>query len=580
MGERKERRLRREAMAAAEREKIAGEAAEGQATAEASERIDAQQASVEINAQQEPVEAAAQPETVEMDAQQAQSEADARENAPRQRPAEAGEAEMQDRGRRRRRRARINLSAAVVLMVIVLILGLIAGLFVGRSVGNRRAEEAEARLAEASAELEALRQAEAEAQSARSAEDDNAAALAALSGEDASPDGDSDMLLGAETFPQDGEGEEASWQDQEVVAEFAGGQLLSGEVLEEYNARLANYVFEGYSEADVSGTLLDEVMRDMVYERVLENHARELGAYDLTAADEQKIAAEAQRSYAEQVEICKSLVRADGMSEMQVEEAAQKYLLESEGVSLETVEAQLRSDWWMDKLFSAMTANVSVSAGDITTAYNEALADQRERFPANPEDFEAAKLSGEVIVYNLPDYREIRMIGLPFESVDALTAADDLALSMAGLDAQADAAQIAEIRAQIDALYAPLEELAGQLQGELASGTGFENLMERYPDSAETCYISADSALWVQTIIDAAMALENPGDTSAAIRTEDGVYLLQYVGDVPSGAVGMREVYDAISAQTQEAARTLAYEAQINAWIDEADAKYYPERLQ
>ena len=76
------------------------------------------------------------------------------------------------------------------------------------------------------------------------------------------------------------------------------------------------------------------------------------------------------------------------------------------------------------------------------------------------------------------------------------------------------------------------------------------------------------------------MALRVPGDVSAAVRTGDGVYLLQYVGDVPEGTVSMNDVYDAISAQTLETAQYMAYENRINSWIEEADAKFYPERLQ
>ena len=76
------------------------------------------------------------------------------------------------------------------------------------------------------------------------------------------------------------------------------------------------------------------------------------------------------------------------------------------------------------------------------------------------------------------------------------------------------------------------------------------------------------------------MALEKPGDVSGVVRTDDGVYILQYIGDVPEGTVSMNEVYDQLSAQTRETARYLAYETQINSWMEEADPKYYPERMQ
>ena len=546
MGERKERRLRREAEAAAERDRIEQEKAAQQADAEE-----------------------AQPEQSDVQENPAEPQGEAeehRENAPR-RTDEAAQP-------RKRRRAKINLQAAVVLLVFALLMGVVLGYVLGRSAGDRRADEAETQLAKLRASLEAQQQ---EAEAVQSAEDANEEALAALAGEAALSDGDSDLLMGTEDLAGDAQGAAPA---DEVVAEFDGGELRSGEVIEEYNARLARYMFEGYSEAEVSDTLLREVMEDMVFERVLESHAKELGVYELSAADEQQIAAEAQQRYEEQLGYCLSLVRTDGMSDAEAEAAAQSYLLESEGVNLESIEAELRAGWWMYKLYGALTADVSVGSGEIMEAYNEALSDQKERFLANAQDYEAAQMSGEVIVYNLPGYRRVRMLGLSFDSFDVMTAVDDLTLQLAALDASADAAQIEELQAQLDAYYAPLEEKAGAVLQPLAAGGDMQSLIRQYGGELEEGCVRADSSLWTQEIIDAAMALEKPGDVSGIVRTGDGVYILQYVEDVPEGTVAMSEVYDALSAQTLETARYLAYEAQINDWMEEAKPKYYPERMQ
>ena len=550
MGERKERRLRREAEAAAERDRIEQEkAAQEQPEAEEAQ---GEQAAVQEAAPEQPVEA----------------ERDHRENAPRCAPGEEAAPV------RKRRRAKINLQAAVVLLVFALLMGVVLGYVLGRSAGETRAREAEAQLAELSAALDAQQQ---DAEAVQSAEDANEEALAALAGEAASSDGDTDLLMGAEDLA--GDAQDAATAD-EAVAEFDGGELRSGEVIEEYNARLARYMFEGYSEAEVSETLLREVMEDMVSDRVLERHARELGVYELTAADEQQIAAEAKQRYGEQLGYSLSLVRTDGMSDAEAEAAAQAYLLESEGVNLESIEAELRAGWWMDKLYGALTADVSVGSGEIMEAYNEALSDQKARFLANSQDYEAAQASGEVIVYNLPGYRRVKMAGLTFDGFDAMTAVDELNARIAALDESADAEQIAELKAQIDAYYAPLEEKADALLQALADGGDMESLSSQYGGETEEGCVSASSSLWTREIVDAAMALEKPGDVSGIVRTGDGVYILQYTEDVPEGTVAMSEVYDALSAQTLETARYLAYETQINGWMEEANPKYYPERMQ
>ena len=545
MGERKERRLRREAEAAAEKDRIEQEKA----------------------AQEQPEAENPAPEAEEKQPEQAEAERDHRENAPRRAPEEEAAPV-----RKRRRRAKINLQAAVVLLVFALLMGVVLGYVLGRSAGDRRADEAEARLAELTATVEPQQQALLE----QSAEQANEEALAALAGEALSSDGDSGLLMGAEDLS----GAADVQATDEVVAEFGGGELMASEVIEEYNARLARYMFEGYSEAEVSGNLLREVMEDMVFERVLESHARELGVYELSTSDGQQIAAEAQRRYEEQLGYARSLVRTGEMSDAEVEAAAQSYLLESEGVSRESIEAELRSSWWMDKLYDALTADVSVGSGEIMTAYNEALADQKERFLASSEDYEAAQVGGDVIVYNLPGYRRVKMVGLSFDSFDSMTAVDGLNTQLAALDATADAEQIVELQAQLDAYYAPLEEKADALLQALASGDALESLSSQYGGELEEGCVCADSSLWTQELVDAAMALANPGDVSGIVRTGDGVYILQYVEDVPEGTVAMSEVYDELSAQTRETARYLAYETQINTWMEEADPKYYPERMQ
>ena len=557
MGERKDRRLRREEQAALERDRIEREKAENAeaAAAEASEVPAA--------------EASAQPEP------QAASQ---RENAPRRREDRPSPQRGKRRGKRRRRRSRIALQAAVVLLAFALLFGIVLGYAVGRSAGIRQASQAGAQ----PDALNTLAPKDAATLSAEQIEAENAAALSALSGEDGQTDGDSALLMGIEDFGTESGASVPAEGEGEVVAEFNGGQLYSGEVLEEYNAELARYVFEGYSEADVSQGLLDEVLENMVAERVLEVHAQEMGLYELTAEDEAQIAAQAQQDYEEQVRYYRSLVRTEGMSDEETEAAAREELLANEGVSLETIEADIKAGWWMEKLYDALVADVTIGSSEIVTAYNEALADQKERFLASAEDYETAQLSSEVIVYNLPGYREIKMLSLPFDSFDTIEKVDDLTLTLANLDAQADAEQIAALQAEIDACYAPLESLAEQILAEFTAGTDFDSLVKTYGDSADadSCYICADSALWTQEVIDAAMALRVPGDVSAAVRTGDGVYLLQYVGDVPEGTVSMNDVYDAISAQTLETAQYMAYENQINSWIEEADAKFYPERLQ
>ena len=93
-------------------------------------------------------------------------------------------------------------------------------------------------------------------------------------------------------------------------------------------------------------------------------------------------------------------------------------------------------------------------------------------------------------------------------------------------------------------------------------------------------YVAENSLLWPKEMIAAAMALENPGDVSGVVRTGDGVCILEYVGDVAEGEVALEKVRDVLMEETLQNAKYDAYDAQMNQWLEEAKAVYYPERMQ
>ena len=76
------------------------------------------------------------------------------------------------------------------------------------------------------------------------------------------------------------------------------------------------------------------------------------------------------------------------------------------------------------------------------------------------------------------------------------------------------------------------------------------------------------------------MALENIGDISGIVRVGDGVCILQYAGEVPAGEVPLDDVREALTESALENVRYAAYELQLNEWLKEANAVYYPERMQ
>ncbi len=469
------------------------------------------------------------------------------------------------KAKKKRKKMRMPMRVAALMVAVALLFGIVVGYAVGRATGMARLAAAEKRIAELTQVTEEAGRMEID-MFTENLSAENRAALADLAGMGMSSGGDNNAFLSGDDFSVVGESAES---DPVVVAEFNGGTLMSDEVSRRYNAELTGYVFSGYTEDEVASDLLDSVMRELAMERVMELKAKSMGLYELTDADRQQIEAAARAEYAAQLEQFKGFVYVDGMTDDQAGDAAAAFMLESNGVSLDSIRADLEKNWWQKKLRSSVAGNVQPDSSAILAAYNEKLSDQKERFSASPAAFENAQAEGEVILYNLSGYRAVKPLVLKLDAEAVQQAAGD--------------------PAALEALYAPLEERAQEILGWIASGDSFDKLLSHYGEDAGMktnalrdmgYYISANSTRWDAAVIRAAMALSAPGDISEPVRGQDGVYILQYAGDVPGGEVDMARVYDAMIADAVTAAQDAAFEVQKEAWLAEANVQYYPERMQ
>ena len=532
----------------------------------------------------QPAEIQQEQEPIQAEAVQAEAE---NENA-RPAPEKSEKTEKAEKkGRKKRRKAKVALPIVAVLLVIALLFGTVMGYILGRNTGAERLREAELQVAALNLALEEASTAPAYDVFDEELTQENRSALSELAG--VSYDDSADNILGEQDLlgaMLEG-GEEA---EPVVVAEYAGGTLMSDEVALEYEEQMAALAFAGYSEEEIGQTLLSEVLQYMVSDRILEEKAREMGLYELTDADRAQIQAEAQEIYDAQLAFFRDYVNTEGMTEEEATGAVKSYMLENEGVSLESICAELEDSWWVEKVYDAITKDVTVSQEDLQHSYEHLVEEQKASFEAYVDDYEYAQMSGEAIAYNLEGYRGVRVLLFAFEDAEAYEAVLALSDELLELDEKTDAEAIAEIQAEIDAYYAASEARAQEALDQIAAGASFEDLLVSIGDDdgmknnaflrKSGYYVSEQSVLWPQEIISAAMALEQEGDISGAVRVADGVCILQHAGDVPAGPVDLEDVQDQLSDSVLDAARYAAYEQQMETWIQEAGVQYYPERMQ
>lgn len=525
-------------------------------------------------------------ETVENKEEAQQALLEDRENAPAEKVnLEEKKPEGKKKGKKKKKRG-VALPAVAVLLVLALAFGAVIGYGYGRSVGSGRLHDAQA-------QIQALKEALEEAQRIpvynefdESLSDENQTALNDLAGADVSGDDIASVLMGEDSLTG---GVVETDAEAVVVAEYSGGQIMSDEAAREYSEQMTSLVFAGYNEEEIAETLLDEVLKYMVSDRVLEDHAKEMGLYELTEADHAAIEAEAIEAYNAELDFYRDFVAAEGMTEQEITGAAKLYLQESEGVTLETVRTDVESGWWAQKVFDAITADVQVDDAALQATYESRLAEQKESFSSYADDYEFAQMNGDTILYNLPGYRAVRMLLVGFGDPEAYEAVSVLTEEIAELDPEKDADEIAAYNAEIDGFYAAAEAKAQEVLREIQAGADFAAVLERVGEDEGMkdealrktgYYVSKDSLLWPDTLISAAMALENPGDISGIVRVGEGVCILEYVGEVTEGEVALADVRDALMEDTLESAKYDAYQAQMDAWLEQANAVYYPERMQ
>lgn len=494
---------------------------------------------------------------------------------------------------KRKRKKGVPVLLVILLLIIALLVGGLAGFAIARSTddGNSELQAARDRIIELENTLTLI---------GFSTEDDTTDAFifdnqGATDGlEDLSGFGGEDTSDGWESF--------GGWDDETVlegtlsepeapvvVAEFNGGTLLSSEVIPEYNDQLTTQIFAGYAADEIADDLLQEVLSYMVSDKIIAVKAAEQGLDTLTNEDLSAISMEASDIYNEMVSYYTAFVAEEGMTDAEITEAAKAYLESEEGSTLDSITQELKDTWWAQKFYDYTVKDVTVTDAEVQAQYNAILENQRSTFETYPEEYEYAAHTGETILYNPEGYRTVQHILIPFTSEDDEAAATDLMDQIAQLDPISDAETIQAYQQQLDAIYQPLEATAQELLVKLSAGEDFDDLMRVYSADTEslteplskTGYtISANTQMWSSEFIEGAMMLEKVGDISEPLRSASGVHIVCYAGDVTPGAVSITQVYDAIKAETLEIKQSDYYDAQCDAWIAEANTKFYPERLQ
>lgn len=149
-------------------------------------------------------------------------------------------------------------------------------------------------------------------------------------------------------------------------------------------------------------------------------------------------------------------------------------------------------------------------------------------------------------------------------------------------------AEIANVQADLDALYEELMPKAQEVVDKFNAGTAFADLIAEYnedpgmqnePTATNGYAVSAESTTWDPAFTDGAMSIEAVGGISEPVCGQNGIHIIYYEADIPSGAVALDEVHDALESSAYETKLSDTYNTTVQEWIAAVNPVYHYDRL-
>ncbi len=372
----------------------------------------------------------------------------------------------------------------------------------------------------------------------------------------------------------------------------------------------------------------DSAIEDLKQDLALTAKAKELGLDQLTEEETEAVKADAQKSYDDALDYVKTnmLTDTEGMDDDAIAAAAADKLTEM-GVTYDSyLEAQTKTKI-DEKLREYAVKDVAVTDEEIQAEFDSKVEADKTTYGENAASWATAANNGTTLYYTPAGVRRVKQILTKFKDEDqtaiteaqakvteantARTAAQakiDAANETLALEGDTDEIKEAKAAAQAD-LDAAQQELNDADQAltdatkavEDATNKAFENLDEEV--DAILAELDAEGADWQKIMdeknqdpgmasnpkgyavaagmtnfdsafVDAAMALEKPGDHSGKVRgSAYGYYIIRYESDETEGPIALDEVKESISSSLLTTKQNEAYNAAVAQWVEEAGIK-------
>lgn len=390
-----------------------------------------------------------------------------------------------------------------------------------------------------------------------------------------------------------------------------GKETVTRAEYENYLATLTSYYTNyGYDANDpaLAAMLKEYALQTGVEYAVMNQKVEEMG---LSLSEEEKAAAVADAKAQWEATVQDGLAYY-GITETSTDEERSATTLsvlaelESMGYTEESYTADALTYAAYDKLYAEITKDITVTDEAVVEHYNALVEADKAAYENNAAAYEQAQYMNQLYAaYGMADYvTEIYYKPAGYRLVTHILLEADEALLTAYTELQAayeeqqntleEGGEVTETLITAEevenarlAILANVQPKVDEINQKLAEGKTFAELIPEYttdPGMADEASIAAgyevhmDSTNWVTPFRDQAFTVNNIGDVTAPVVTDYGVHIIQYVADVPAGAVELTEELKAsFKADLLKSAQDTAYYTEIEAWMGAANAVYSEE---
>ncbi len=412
------------------------------------------------------------------------------------------------------------------------------------------------------------------------------------------------------------------YYDAQVIVEYDGGVIFLDDVLEEYS-----YYEQMYSQSygiDLASYGLDAQVKQQAAQYLMEEAVKHMKATELglDALDETTTAdltAQADEMWENYIQSIAEQMKTDEQTVEDVRDDAIAYL-QNLGYTQESLLEDLKHNYIEDKLYEAVTADVTVTDEDIQAAYEEKIASDKESYTSDTA-YNSARNSGTTIAWNPEGYRAVKHVLIKFND-DQSTRYNDLTSQLNNLNealeealnpaetaeatdsAEATAEPAAEetaertaeeiqadidsVQAELDALYEELMPTAQEVIDKFNAGESFESLIETYngdpgmtnePTKSQGYAVKADSTAYDAAFTEGATSIAELGGISEPVKGAYGIYVINYFADVPAGEVPLDDIREALSSSLLDTKISETFTNAVAEWTDALHPVYHYDRL-